>query len=99
MVLSVDGKVHKGNLSLKCGDEFPRLRRNMKISHPEIGISNVYVIWIGQPEWKNPLEVVVPIKYYITEVVEPTVKHLRNERIERLGLKIIGGVDHERGKG
>lgn len=91
MTISIDGRVHSGKVSVKYGEEFPRLYRNREIDHPDYGHCLIYITEVGYPEWTNKMTVEVPIKYFITEIKKPNAEYAKNRRLQKSGLKMVKG--------
>lgn len=88
-MVSIDGKKHSGYVRVKYGESFIRPKRSTKLTNEYYGLVLVYVIQVGVPEWNDDYSVRVPIKYLITEVIEPGKEYLKDKRKKKLGLKII----------
>lgn len=89
MSISIDGKVHQSKLRIPYGYDFPKPNRNTEIYKPRYGDLNVYIIGVGVPEWNSRLEVVVPVKYYITEIIEPSKDYKIEQKRKKTGLRLI----------
>ncbi|APC48278.1 hypothetical protein BME96_08895 [Virgibacillus halodenitrificans] len=90
MSISIDGKKYLNNFEVKYGDPFPVPRRSMRLINPNYGTCLVYVISTGVPKWTNKMTVHVPMKYYITQIVEPNKKYRNHQKRNKLQL-IKGG--------
>ncbi|MEK4403475.1 hypothetical protein MKZ26_03390 [Sporosarcina sp. FSL K6-6792] len=91
MTISIDGKVHGATLQIKYGEPFPRVYSNREIVSTDYGDCKVYITDVGIPEWSNRFIVKVFIKFYITEITEPSEYYLKEKRRKKTGLKLIEG--------
>lgn len=82
----MDKEIYESDLLLEYDMKFPEINKCFKISHPDFGVCEVFIIYIGQYEWISETSVETIIKYYITDVIEPS----RQYKINKLGLKVIG---------
>lgn len=89
MAISIDGKIHNAYMSVKYGDTFPKARRSRKLYSEEYGSVMVYIIDTGQPKWTEKLEVKVPIKYYIQQIIEPSDTYKRKKKRKETGLHLV----------
>lgn len=87
MSVSIDGKIHKGEINVKYGEEFPKAKRSMELHHPDYGYVLVYIIEIGRPRWTDKLSVKVPFKHYITDIISPIKKY--NDKKKKSHLEVI----------
>jgi hypothetical protein len=74
MSISIDGKIHRGKVHIKYGEPFPIANRSMELHNPDYGIVLIYIISLGQPTWTNKLSVEIPMRYYITDIVQSVEK-------------------------
>lgn len=89
MSVSIDGKIHKGHINVKFGEEFPKAKRSMELHNADYGHVLVYIIEIGQPEWTEKLSVKLPFKYYITGILKPSKKYATRKKLKKSNLKVI----------
>lgn len=89
MSVSIDGKAHIGVLEVKYGETFPNPRRSMELHNEEYGKVLVYIISTGVPEWTEKMTVNVPIKYYITDIMEPNKRYRNKQKIKKIGLRVL----------
>lgn len=89
MSVSIDGRIHKGVITVKYGDPFPRANRSMEYHNETYGHVLVYIISLGQPTWTKKMTVEVPFRHYITQIIEPSEKYLNKKQREKSNLKVI----------
>lgn len=82
--ISIDGRVHKSTLRVKYGEAFPLANRSMELNNKEYGHVLVYIIELGQPSWTEKFSVEIPFEYYITDIIKPSEKYLKDKRRNRL---------------
>lgn len=89
MSVSIDGKIHKGHINVKYGEEFPLSKRSMELNSPDYGKVLVYIIELGKPKWTENFSVKIPFKYYITDILNPSKKYANKQRRKSSNLKLI----------
>ena len=70
MSFSVDGIEYKGYSVIKYGWEFPKLYHNYQVELPKKGKCNIWITYVGTPEWRSDYSVEVKTKFYITEFLD-----------------------------
>ena len=91
MAISIDGIEHSMKFEVKYGDDFPKPRRSMEVIHSRFGKCLIYVTSVGIPEWTNRMTVLVPMKFYITQIIDPSKKYLINQKRKTAHLKLVKG--------
>jgi len=89
MAISIDGKIHRGNIRVKFGEDFPKANSNMNLESTEVGEVLVYITHVGTPKWNDDYTVNVPVKLYITEVTKPSEEFEKKQRKEKIGLRLV----------
>lgn len=89
MSVSIDGKIHKGYINVKYGDPFPKAKRSMELHNSNYGYVLVYIIELGQPEWTEKFSVKIPFRYYITDILKPNKKYIKQKKLNKRNLKLI----------
>lgn len=91
MTISIDGKRHRTDFTVRHGNDFPRRYRSVTVKHSYYGDCLIYITAVGIPEWVDPLTVKVPIEFMITEIIEPSAEYKKKRRLEKSGLKLVEG--------
>ncbi|MFD1335783.1 hypothetical protein ACFQ4N_09505 [Oceanobacillus iheyensis] len=89
MSVSIDGELHRGQLEIKYGEEFPEPRKSTKIIIHDYGECLVYITAIGIPQWTNKMTVVVPFRYYITQILKPNKTYEKNQKRKKSNLTLV----------
>jgi len=91
MPISIDGKIYRVKQKVKYGEDFPKPNSSRNIIQPEFGRCLIYIISAGTPKWSNDMSVFVPIRFYITQIIEPNKKYLADKKREESKLKLVKG--------
>lgn len=89
MSISIDGKTHKGIITVKYGEEFPVANRSMELHNSQYGHVLVYIISLGQPNWTNKLSIEIPIRYYLTDIISPNKSRIINDNNKKTHLTVV----------
>jgi len=91
MSISIDGKVYRVKQKVKYGEDFPKPNSNRNVIQPKLGRCLIYIISVGIPEWSNDMSVLVPIRFYITQIIEPNKRYLADKKRKVSKLKLVKG--------
>lgn len=87
MSVSIDGKVHRSISVVKYGEPFPVAKRSTERYIESYGHVLIYIIELGQPKWTERLTVEIPMKFVITDIINPSKSY--NDSKKRNHLKLI----------
>jgi len=87
--VSIDGKIHKGVITVKYGEPFPKANKSMEFHNETYGHVLVYIISLGQPKWTKKMTVEIPFRHYITQIIEPSEQYLRKKKCQKSNLTVI----------
>lgn len=91
MAISIDGILYNGDHEVKYKEEFPERYSNTKLVSKRHGTILVYITHVGTPKWNSDYTVSVPIKFYITEIIEPSKEYKKKQKIKKIGLHLVRG--------
>ncbi|SDI49935.1 hypothetical protein SAMN05421868_10748 [Paenibacillus naphthalenovorans] len=90
-MLSIDGKIHKDNLFVAFGEDFPKRYSNREFILPNGDEALVYILGVGFPMWRqngDKFGVIMPVEYIISKIIKKASAELEHEaeRIAKAAL-------------
>ncbi|WP_373896358.1 hypothetical protein [Virgibacillus sp. CBA3643] len=77
-----DNRQYKSEFTIKYGSNFPKVYENKRMVIGGIGLVNIYIVHLGRPYWGKDLVVYIPVKFYITDVIEPEKEYAEKSKVD-----------------